>query len=392
MRQVNDRIKHYTITKLVNQGAFCDAFFAIDDSGVEYFMKEYNDPTEMSPEFRKFFSNQEIIMDRLNKMGSITEKFIEHFMFDKHYFQVKREISGMDLDKWLADNSNYDKRLQIGVILTGVIRQLHNANIVHQDLKPAQVMLAEDDLGRKTKLGFRIMLSDFDWSIPDGKMAKLVTSPGYSSPEHLQNKIPVKESDIFTLGLILCEILTGSNPFVDDYGLVPDDFKTRILRKNLFHEPKYYNSDLSDDINSLILSCLEPDKTKRPKSDYIQNILLGTGNKGNSITRFTLSSSKGSYIFFENRDFGRADFKRFFGNLLDEKSNSIHMYCDEAKTMLRFTLNKTFFVSTPVTTKNYFLLNGTRLGPAPVELHLNDKLEFFSTAQSKTVAVFQVKP
>jgi len=388
MRQEGDSVKSYIISRVINRGAFCDSFFVRGTDGAEYFMKEYNDPTEMSPEFRRFFSNQEIIMERLNKMGSITEKFITHFIFDKHYFQVKRKIKGVDLEEWLQENGDYARRLQLGVILTGVIRQLHDADIVHQDLKPAQVMLSDDELGAKTRLGFRVMLSDFDWSIPGGKLAKLVTSPGYSSPEHIQNVTPGKESDIFTLGLILCEILTGCNPYVDDTGMIPDDFSNRVMKKAMFHQPKHYNSEISDEINAMILSCLEPDKKKRPKAEQIQNILLGN----RSLSRFTLFNPGGSYIFYENRDFGRADFKKFFGSLTDDKGNSIHLYCDEDKPMLRFVLKNGFFISAPGETKNYFMINGLRLGTSPVELHLNDRLELCSSAQSKPVALFEIKP
>jgi len=418
MLKVGDKIGRYKVTKEINVGGFCNSYFVSDPAG-SYFLKEYGDPRESDPLFKAFFDNQCIIIERLNKMASIAEKYVDHFIENGTYYQVKAKLTGMDLDTYLSTPRDYEILKELSIIICGVIKNLHSQRIVHQDLKPAQIMLVDDELGKKTKLGYRIVLSDFDWSIPDGKVVQIVGTLMYKSPEHYRNETPVFESDNFTLGIMIYQFFTGRNPFdFDDYA-GEDDLRKRVLNGKIFAPPKKINHEIPDDVNNMISRCLVPDPHKRPAIDEIQSALLGITSKTDgtppaavksSVTppamtavskptassgwgKFSISSAGHNMIIYSEKEIGRQDFKLFFSDITDKSGNPVHKYCDETQIMLKFTKGSdgNYCISAPNSTKNYFLMNSIRIGKENIKLKLGDKLELFSTSKSEVVGSFLIQ-
>jgi len=386
--QNGNKVGKYIIIEFVNQGNMANSYF-VKLGSEKYFLKEYSDPRESDPIFPRFFENQSLLIEKLNSMGSVTEKFIDHFVERGNYYQVKQKLSGVDLEKWLFENGDFEKRKTISLLLCGIVKNLHSYNIVHQDLKPAQVMLVNDDIGKRTKLGYRIILSDFDWSIPNGNMVKLVGTPMYKSPEYYNEQIPTEKSDIFTLGIIIIELLTGRNPY--NFGDEPLDIEIRhrVLNKKIFKAPKELNSEISVELNNILLRTLEVNPYNRPTLDELQNALFDRKDK---FSQFAIFNSGKSMIIYQSKEFGRKEIKDFF-NFNDSDGNMIHKYCDETKPMLYFEKrnDNTFYVYASEGTKNYFLLNGKRITTTKVQLNKGDKLSLYSSAKTKTISDFEIK-
>ncbi len=418
MLKVGDKIGKYHVTKEINMGGFCNSYFVSDAEG-SYFLKEYGDPRESDPLFKAFFDNQCIIIERLNKMASIAEKYVDHFIENGTYYQVKVKLTGMDLDTYLSTPREYEILKELCIIICGVIKNLHSQRIVHQDLKPAQIMLVNDEFGKKTKLGYRIVLSDFDWSIPDGKVVQIVGTMMYKSPEHYKNVKPLFESDNFTLGIMIYQLFTGRNPFDFDDIAGEDEIKKRVLKGKIFSPPKKINNEIPDEVNDLIIRCLYSDLHKRPTIDEIQSALLGITSKtdgtpsasvkspgtspaktaelkpkaSSSLAKFSIESAGHNMIIYSEKEIGRQDFKLFFSDITDKSGNPVHKYCDETQSMLKFTrdIEGNYCISAPNNTKNYFLLNSIRIGKENIKLKLGDKLELFSTSKSEVVGSFLIQ-
>ena len=129
-----------------------------------------------------------------------------------------------------------------------------------------QVMMVNDEIGKKTRLGYRVVLSDFDWAIPDGKAVKVVGTPLYRSPEHYRNQTPTYQSDIFTLGIMIHEFLTGRNPFDHNDEVVDEELiKDRVLKLKLFKQPKELQNKMSERVNNILNRCFGPDPAGRPR-------------------------------------------------------------------------------------------------------------------------------
>jgi serine/threonine protein kinase len=413
-----DTIRSYKVDKVLNMGAFANSYIVSDAAGNSYFMKEYSDPKESDPIFADFYRNQEVIISRLGAMSSITEKFFEHFVLDGVYYQVKESLHGMDLWEWLSAHVNYEDRIPLSVIICGAIRTIHENRIVHQDLKPQQVMMVDDSIGKMTRLGYRVVISDFDWAIPDGKPVKVVGTPMYRSPEHYRNEVPNHTSDIFTLGIMIHEFLTGRNPFDHNDEMVDEAMiQDRVLNYKLLDQPIKFNNRISERVNNILIQCLNPDPAARPTIDEIQGALMGTEMPGAKpapgagpapaappvpdtptpeppatvgLQRFRLEAGPDRMIVYDDKDFGRYEMKVFFTSQMDEGGNLAYQYCDQEVPMLKFFQKEgMFFISAPGNTKNYFLLNGSKI-EGEVMLNHGDKLDLFSSGKSVVICTLQV--
>ena len=138
------------------------------------------------------------------------------------------------------------------------LSEAHRLGIVHRDLKPSNIMI--DREGAARIMDFGIARSLRVKGITGAGV--IIGTPEYMSPEQVEGKEVDRRSDIYSLGIILYEMLTGRVPFEGDTPLtVAVKQKTEIPRS-----PQEHNAQISEDLSHLILKCLEKDKDKRYQS------------------------------------------------------------------------------------------------------------------------------
>ncbi len=150
------------------------------------------------------------------------------------------------------------KSISIAKQICEGLSEAHRLGVVHRDLKSNNIMIDKEG-------NVRIM----DFGIARSLEAKRITgsgvmigTPEYMSPEQVEGKEVDQRSDIYSLGVILYEMLTGRVPFEGDTPFtIGMKHKGEIPKK-----PKELNSQISDDLNRLILRCLEKGKDKRYQS------------------------------------------------------------------------------------------------------------------------------
>jgi len=384
------RFKDYDIVEELNKGAFCDAY-KVRKSGKDYFLKLYKDPTEMSADYDDFKKNQKTMIPILKALGGKTETIIEDFEIDGRYFQVKEFIPGAtNLRGWLDTCDDIDERLDVAIQLCYIIKAVHEKNIIHQDLKPEQIMTISDS---SRKAGIRIILTDFDWSIPNGKVVRYVGTPGYGNIDG--NKVSFK-SDIFTLGIILCELLTGCNPFVfsetGDARLYEPELWEKWVKNKDYVTPNKINTDLSKPFNDIIERCLEPNQSARPSIDEILKTLEG---KSEPPKKAKLRSSSGEVlIMVPGNGYGRKYFKELFGRTTDADGNEVYKYLDKNFATLSLSQDGSeLFICCPANgmAKNKILLNGVEMPNKPSPVKNGDKVAIYSTGKSCEVATFTIE-
>jgi tetratricopeptide (TPR) repeat protein len=193
---------------------------------------------------------RKIVQKNIGRMFDLNE--------DKGTYYITMEyVPGQDL-KGLIRQSG---QLAIGTTISlanqicdGLV-EAHKLGVVHRDLKPGNIMIDKEGT-------VRIM----DFGIARSLKAKGITgagvmigTPEYMSPEQVEAKEVDQRSDIYSLGIIMYEMLTGRLPFEAD-----TPFAVGVKHKSEKpQDPKKYNSQISDDLNRLILKCLEKDKEKR---------------------------------------------------------------------------------------------------------------------------------
>ena len=138
------------------------------------------------------------------------------------------------------------------------LTEAHRLGVIHRDLKPQNIMI--DKEGNARIMDFGIARSVSGKGITGAGV--MVGTPEYMSPEQVESKETDQRSDIYSLGVILYEMVTGRVPFEGDTPLsVAVKHKTELPPN-----PKEINTQIPEHLSRLILNCLEKDKEKRYQS------------------------------------------------------------------------------------------------------------------------------
>jgi len=136
--------------------------------------------------------------------------------------------------------------------------EAHRLGVVHRDLKSNNIMI--DKEGNVRIMDFGIARSLETKGITGAGV--MIGTPEYMSPEQVEGKEVDQRSDIYSLGVILYEMVTGRVPFEGD-----TPFTIGMKHKGeIPQNPKELNTQISDDLNRLILRCLEKEKERRYQS------------------------------------------------------------------------------------------------------------------------------
>jgi serine/threonine protein kinase len=147
-----------------------------------------------------------------------------------------------------------DKATEVARQICAGLAAAHERGVIHRDLKPANVMLDGAGKIRITDFGLASIASSIK-----GADARAGT-PAYMAPEQLAGREVTSRSDIYSLGLILYEILTGKRAF--EAATLPELMKQR--ESGAITNPSTLVRDLDPLIERVILRCLENDPDKRP--------------------------------------------------------------------------------------------------------------------------------
>jgi serine/threonine protein kinase/predicted Zn-dependent protease len=178
---------------------------------------------------------------------------------DRNYITMEY-VRGDDLKSLIKRMGSFSPAQAISTITQvcdGLI-EAHKLGVVHRDLKPQNIMIDQDGNARIMDFGIARSL--------EGKgltgMGVMIGTPEYMSPEQVEGKETDQRSDIYSLGVILFEMVTGQTPFQGD-----TPFTIGVKHKSeMPPNPKKLNSQISDELNQVILRCLEKEKENRYQS------------------------------------------------------------------------------------------------------------------------------
>ncbi|MCI0701387.1 MAG: protein kinase [Planctomycetia bacterium] len=287
MYNPNDKVQGYTIKDLITIGNNSVAYAASDASGRKVFFKMYQSPSVRVKWYRPFIDHQREMKFRIESgpCKQFCYQFLGGFEHARKYHQVFEFLDkSHSLDKILEKvrtspgEVSWPARELMAKVLVAGISQLHAAGIVHADLKPDNIMLIEDpSIGMR----YRLKIIDMDFSFFTDKKAPwhgfegYFGTPGYMSPEHLQGKVPLPASDVFTLGIMLHQLLGPGHPYpFDDNEKFLPAYKAYAIEK-----PKLLGAPTppanADAICEILHRCLHPEPAKRPHAAEVHRALLG---------------------------------------------------------------------------------------------------------------------
>jgi serine/threonine protein kinase/tetratricopeptide (TPR) repeat protein len=178
---------------------------------------------------------------------------------DNHYITMEY-VDGEDLKDTIKRVGPVGERKAIAITkqVCAGLAEAHRMGIIHRDLKPNNIMIDKD--GNAKIMDFGIARSIEAKGITGEGI--MIGTPEYMSPEQAEAKDVDKRSDIYSLGIVLYELVTGELPFSGENPLSIAMKQVREQPEN----PRTLNSQISEEMVALILKCLEKDRRERFQS------------------------------------------------------------------------------------------------------------------------------
>jgi aurora kinase len=257
------KIKDFEIIKELGCGSFGRVFLARHiKTRVLYAIKAIDKKNKTNIEERPYFRRELEVMYKIHHPNVV--KLFGHFEDNNYCYFIMEYISKGNVYNLLT----LDKKKQLSTKVIATIMKdvicaayfLHNMNppIIHRDIKPENVLLNE---------GLVAKLTDFGWSnyIQEEKERKTVCgTPIYLAPEIIKEQGHDERVDIWCIGVLLFELITGNVPFQG-----PD---IETLKSNILHLKIAWPKEMNPDAKDLISKILKLDPKQRlPLEDMLEH-------------------------------------------------------------------------------------------------------------------------
>lgn len=199
----------YKVIKKIGSGGMAKVYLAEDlilERNVAVKLMAYNfhnDEASIRRFKREALSTTELTHPNIVNVVDVGE--------DDTPYIVMEFVDGYDLKEFIKQNQPipYKKTVEIMSQILDAVEYAHNHNIIHRDLKPQNILIDHDEKVKITDFGIAIALSETSIT----QTNSLLGSVHYISPEQARGSMATKQSDIYSLGILLFELLSGRVPF-----------------------------------------------------------------------------------------------------------------------------------------------------------------------------------
>lgn len=281
-----DRYEHYEILGQLGQGGFGKVWKVNDP--------RYDQPLALKLSHSPVHGHDEAAraLREVTVLRQLTNPYVVTVLDaglnrDGHIFVLMELLHGKPLDEFHDFNNRLDPKWSCHIVYQACLglREAHARGVVHRDLKPANLFIDKD--GHTKLLDFGLARS-WDESSVVGRSATvgnmLVGTPHYAQPEQLETNTLTPAADVYSLGMLLYELLSGFTPFVPDK-IVGDvvqmwfDSPLQWLRAHA-QDPviplrsRVGPNELSDDLCAVVEQCLAKVPAERPNDAGVLGEML----------------------------------------------------------------------------------------------------------------------
>ena len=211
MIEIGDKLSgRYTITQSIGQGGMANVYLARDlildrDVAVKVLRYDFQDNREAIQRFqREAMAASQLLHHNIVEVYDVDQE-------DGQQYIVMEYVKGTDLKKFIKNNAPISLELVVSIMsqILSAIELAHKHGIIHRDIKPQNILITEDNQVKITDFGIAIALTDTSIT----QTNTLLGSVHYLSPEQARGGNATMKSDIYALGVVLYELITGSVPF-----------------------------------------------------------------------------------------------------------------------------------------------------------------------------------
>jgi len=270
----------YRISRELHASSTSQLYLAVDtETGEKVVIKTPSVNFEDDPAYLERFQLEEWIGRRIDSPHVV--RTIEQKRPRRFLYYVLEYVNGKTLEQWLDDVGTLDLksvRELVPQIASG-LRAFHRLDMLHQDLKPGNIMISHDGVLKIIDFGSTKIAGIADISTPVERR-ELLGTKHYTAPEYLIGRPGSTQSDLFALGCIVYQMLTGKLPYGDKLASVRDQaglnrLRYRSVSESISDIPHWVDKairkavQLSPESRYEALSELEADLVK-PNPDYLR--------------------------------------------------------------------------------------------------------------------------
>ncbi|MGG4266326.1 Stk1 family PASTA domain-containing Ser/Thr kinase [Peribacillus simplex] len=255
-RRINGR---YKLIEMVGGGGMANVYLARDmildrDVALKILRMDFNNDEEFIKRFnREAQSATSLAHPNIVSIYDVGEE-------DSIYYIVMEYVDGFTLKQYIQKYYPIpvDEALDIMKQITAAISHAHHNGIIHRDIKPQNILIDKEGTVKITDFGIALALSATNITQTNAVLG----SVHYLSPEQARGGMANKKSDIYSLGIVMFELLTGRLPFSGESAV-------SIALKHLQSEtpsPKRWNSEIPQSVENIILKATAKDSYYRYES------------------------------------------------------------------------------------------------------------------------------
>jgi tRNA A-37 threonylcarbamoyl transferase component Bud32 len=251
----------YRLEEPIGRGGMATIFKAVDEQMMDRLVavKVLREVYSNDPKFVTRFQREARAASALQHPNIV--QVFDYGQSADSYYIVMEYIDGMDLRRFLKRRGGtlpIERAVEIARLVSLGLGAAHRRGIVHRDVKPQNIMVNDDGLVKLTDFGIASMYKDAD--------AERLTTTGmtlgtvqYYAPEQAQGEMVRPAADVYALGIVMYEMLTGQTPF-------DGDTPVAVAMKHIQEEPEppsALNPQISPTLERIILKCLSKDPAAR---------------------------------------------------------------------------------------------------------------------------------